>query len=297
MIEPTTLILRQHLPLDIKILMTRERIWQWYYHFHGEVYVSSSGGVDSLVLAHIAREIFPDIVIVYCDTGLEYPDVRTSALGTTGIQVIKPELSFKQVIDKYGYPVVSKEQSQFIQEYRDTKSKLLRHTRWYGNKKGRGKISDKWKFLANAPFKISDKCCDFLKKRPFEIFEKQTGLKPITGILAEESSLRRQQYLNTGCNAFDTKRPVSHPLAFWTKADIWEYIRTHNIAYPSVYDKGINRTGCMFCMFGIDQDGCPNKIQRLQELYPKIHSYCLDTLGLRQVCNFMNIPCEAENDR
>ena len=56
--------------------MTKLRIINWYEHFEGDVYIGFSGGKDSSVLLNIAREIYPDIQAVFCDTGLEYPEVK-----------------------------------------------------------------------------------------------------------------------------------------------------------------------------------------------------------------------------
>ena len=69
----------QSLPLDIKVKMTQRRIMDWYNYWGGEVYVSFSGGKDSTVLLHIARELFPDIPAVFVNTGLEYPEIREFA--------------------------------------------------------------------------------------------------------------------------------------------------------------------------------------------------------------------------
>ena len=66
----------QSLTLGAKIRMTQYRIMQWYDHFQGDVYVSFSGGKDSTVLLDIVRGIYPDIPAIYCDTGLEYPEIR-----------------------------------------------------------------------------------------------------------------------------------------------------------------------------------------------------------------------------
>lgn len=51
----------QALPLDLKILKTKNRIKEFYNFFGGQVSVSFSGGKDSTVLLHIARELYPDI--------------------------------------------------------------------------------------------------------------------------------------------------------------------------------------------------------------------------------------------
>lgn len=105
------------------------------------------------------------------------------------VTVIRPRLPFHKVIEKYGYPVISKEQSQFIYEYRNSSDGAkLRQTRWHGNKWGRGKISEKWKYLVDAPFMISNKCCDIMKKSPAKKFEKETGLHPVVATMACESA-------------------------------------------------------------------------------------------------------------
>ena len=43
-----------------------------------------------------------------------------------------------------------------------------------------------YKFLLDAPFRISHKCCDVMKKKPAKQYEKETGRKPIIATLAEE---------------------------------------------------------------------------------------------------------------
>jgi len=67
---------RQALPLDLKIGLTKNRIRSWYEHWHGNVYVSFSGGKDSTVLLDLVRQDYPDVPAVFCDTGLEYPEIR-----------------------------------------------------------------------------------------------------------------------------------------------------------------------------------------------------------------------------
>lgn len=50
---------RQQYNLRVKMRMTENRIKSFYNHFHGQVYISFSGGKDSTVLLHIARNIIP----------------------------------------------------------------------------------------------------------------------------------------------------------------------------------------------------------------------------------------------
>ena len=41
--------LLQNYPLELKIEKTKLRIREWYEHYNGEVYVSFSGGKDSIL--------------------------------------------------------------------------------------------------------------------------------------------------------------------------------------------------------------------------------------------------------
>ena len=61
----------QSLPLSIKVSMTKRRIRDWV-NYYGEdgVYISFSGGKDSTVLLHLAREMYPNIKACFVDTGL-----------------------------------------------------------------------------------------------------------------------------------------------------------------------------------------------------------------------------------
>ena len=107
--------MRQALPLDAKISMTKLRIKQWIQEFGiNGVYVSFSGGKDSTVLLHICRELYPEIKAMFIDTGLEYPEIRDFVRTFDNVDIIRPTLTFKQVIDKYGYPFISKEVAETV---------------------------------------------------------------------------------------------------------------------------------------------------------------------------------------
>lgn len=107
---------KQSMPLAIKVKMTQNRIRGWVDNFGLDgVYISFSGGKDSTVLLDIARNIYPDMLAVFVDTGLEYPEVRNFVKTYDNVEWLKPKKNFRQVIEGYGYPFISKEVSEKVQ--------------------------------------------------------------------------------------------------------------------------------------------------------------------------------------
>lgn len=283
----------QSWPLKAKVWFSKQRIKEFYEHCNGQVYISFSGGKDSTALLHLVRSLYPEVPAVFINTGLEYPQVVQFVREQENITWLMPTLSFKEVLGKYGYPVVSKEVSQKVYELRTTKSEVLRRIRLQGDEKGNGKLSSKWHFLAEAPFPISGKCCDIMKKNPAKRYEKSERRFPITGMMAQDSSLRAVNYIRNGCNSFDSKRFTSTPIAFWTTEDVWSYIRENKLSYSSFYDTNKSRsTGCMFCPLGVQNEHGKNRFQYLKEQYPKLHRYCMNELGMKEVLEYLQIDYE-----
>lgn len=296
---------RQSLPLKLKIELSKNRIKQFYEHFDGKVYVSFSGGKDSTVLLHLVRSLFPEVPAVFVDTGLEYPEVRTFVKSFDNVTILRPEMSFNKVIEEYGYPVISKEVAQFIEDNRRNPNgytaKKFDPNSDYVKKYGSRFCLAKWNFLKDSDIKISSQCCRIMKKTPAKKFEKGSGLKPFIATMAAESNLRKQEYIKKGCNSFESKRPASTPLGFWTEQDVLQYLVENNLPYCSVYgeikqDKNgkyytteAKRTGCMFCMFGVHNEKSPNKFELMRETHPKLHDYCINKLGCGRVLDFIGV--------
>ena len=295
--------LLQALPLELKIMKTKQRIREWVARFGVDgVYVSFSGGKDSTVLLHIVRELYPEVEAVFVDTGLEYPEIRKFVKGFENVTWLRPKMRFDEVIKKYGYPIVSKEVADCIQGARN--GQIRRIKRLNGtlqDKKGNLSMFNcaNWKPLFYLPFKISDRCCVIMKKEPVKKYEKKTGKVGITGQMAEESYLRLKRWLQVGCNAFNAKRPISNPLSFWTNQDILQYIKENSLQISSIYGEivdseflkngqlcfegcetwkttGADRTGCIFCLFGMHLEKDETRLQRLHRTHPKLYDYCMN---------------------
>lgn len=321
----TDLRQKQALPLRAKVLMSQQRIREWYEHWNGDVYVAYSGGKDSTVLLHLVKELYPDVPAVFVNTGLEYPELRQHAVQNADV-VLKPEMRFDQVVKTLGYPVVSKEVCNKIRLARENIAdgkyslRLLQlgvRPDEYGGLKDSGRFdyagtaanskfsTPQWRRLLDAPFKVTEQCCDIMKKRPFHLYELETGRKAIIGTMATESMARETAWHKTGCNAFDGRRPLSKPLSFWTEQDILEYLLVNGIPIPSMYGEivtedgqyrltGVQRTGCMFCAFGAHREGTPNRFQQMRITHPKQYEYCMKPvedggLGLGEVLDYMGI--------
>lgn len=352
----------QSLPLEEKIIMTKERIKVWYESwkkfeihdkdtgeirfvtadmrlgkdepklkdteyidkvFDGQVYVSFSGGKDSTVLLHMVRDMYPDVEAVFVNTGLEYPEIQQFVKSFSNVTILRPKMRFDEVIKKYGYPMISKEVSNTIygaknnikeKQYSLRLAKLGILDTEYGGLQNDGKYHyhetikgskftcRKYRQLIDLDANFSDICCNIMKKEPFAQYEKQTHKKPFMATMTTESMLREKNWLKMGCNAFESKKPKSAPMSFWTEQDILQYIKTRNLSICSVYgdviyaedfgqthieeytkyspDKlittGCDRTGCIFCGFGCHLDKAPSRFQRLKETHPRQYQYCLD---------------------
>lgn len=286
-----------NMTLDDKVKRTKQLIMEWYAQWHKQVYVSFSGGKDSTVLLHIARQIHPDIVGVFDDTGLEYPEIREFVKKKENIIWIKPKKTFKQVIEEYGYPIISKEQSLYISEVRSKNiSEKIKNIRLNGSINGGFKISEKWKPLINSDFKISNHCCYVMKKAPLHTFDQETGLKPMVATMSDESKMRFLQYMKGDCNQYSSKHPVSKPMSFWSEQDVLKYIKQNNLEIASVYGDvveengvlrttGCKRTGCMFCMYGLHLEERPNRFDMMKVTHPKQYDYIMNKLNGAHVMN------------
>lgn len=301
--------------LDQKVLHFFEVVSTFYTHMNGKVYCSFSGGKDSTVMKYLIDKYLkmaglPPIRYVFNNTTNEHREIL-QFVKTFGdeIEWLRPKITFAESLKKNGYPVISKGQSMAISRYRKTKlpeQKVYRLTglKSDGTKGKVGVISKKWQHVIDAPFQVTEKCCDVLKKAPVKRFEKSTGLRPIIGTMAEESNERKMRYIKEGCNVFVEGKEVCRPLSIFTEKDIWELIERENIEICSIYyDQvidgelitGERRTGCAYCGFGAHLEPKDNnRFTRLYKREPKRYASFMDKLGYRSVLNFLKVQLPDE---
>lgn len=309
----------QSAPLRYKVILTEERIREAVRKYGLEnCYISFSGGKDSLVLLLIVRRLYPTMKAIFFDTGLEDPRIRRFVKTIENVVWITPKTTYKEVVEKYGVPILSKSISMAISRYRNAwraVNKAVLKGDWAiylskfkqmslrlhgginptsGKKQTTGVIPKKWHGLAkNHTFNISDECCNFLKKKPAKAYYIDHGGCALIGTMASDSHNRKLDYYKHGCNAFDKKMPQSRPLMLWNEADIWQYIKENNVAYCDIYnEKGCDRTGCDICLMGIEKDR--ERFVRLKKSRPYRWKYCMEKLGYRDILKALNIPTGEE---
>lgn len=294
------------LSLDLKIQKTKIRIKEFVSRFGVDnVYVSFSGGLDSTVLLHIARTIYPKMKACFCNTGLEYPEIQKFIKNFENVDIITPKLSFCDVIKKYGYPFISKDVAKTIYYFKKGSNFALDRINGINSKTGKRvqyRIDryGKWVDLLKLDYNISHYCCIKTKEEPLNNYSKFYDLYPIVATLTEESKLREEAWLKTGCNAFNSKKILSKPISFWTKQDILTYAKLNSLSYCKIYGDIVycdnyfnydtilyendniklkttlnNRQGCIFCGFGAHNDKY-SRFKQLKITHPKQYYYCME---------------------
>lgn len=319
----------QSYDLGNKIQISIARIMEWYNRNDKKCYVSFSGGKDSTVLAWLAAQVCKlfdcKLILWFSDTGLEFPELREHVKTysewlklTFSIEVETimdtpkdkngKRIIFKDVILNEGYPILSKNISRQIGDVQRLGQNCWAARCFDGRETGMYDMR-RWKYVLSAPYKVSNKCCEIMKKRPAHRFTKLSGLMPIIGTMACESWQRKTEWLHNGCNAFNKKNPSSQPMSFWTEQDVLECLVKYEIPYSSVYGnimrdkKGkwytteYSRTGCIFCGYGCHLEQEPNRFQMLKETHPKIWNYCMKSvedggLGMREVLEYIGVKVE-----
>ena len=323
----------------------RVRAWEFYQHAEicGNAYVSV-GGLDSITLFVFLRSI-----------GIDVPGISVSSLEDKSIQKVHRALGIKslpaarkpngkpwtkvEVIREFGYPILSKEIAGKISllQRPSEDNATVRHaiitgeTGAYGGyqKNSRMKMSAKWLKLFGgadeegaalgyqaAPFKVSDRCCYYLKEKPCNDYARESGGYPYMGLMASEGGRRQKALMIHGCNYISKGTKRSAPFAIFMRDDLlrltlemdewyhehWrEFSDIHlETIVPDIYGKivekdgmltttGATRTGCSLCCFGIHMEKRPHRFDRLRERNPKEWSFWMHDMGFGEVLDYIGV--------
>lgn len=177
------------------------------------IFFSFSGGKDSTVMLDLVFSAKPDIKIVGIDTGYEFPETieftdRLMKEYGTEIEYLKP---------------TQEQHEELLKEY---------------NLDGSGEPSavnvqhGQWMCCAHKEPALQN----FLKRCEYDAW--------LTGLRADETENRRLVGIyQKGKNGIQKVNPI----IFWTKEDIWEYIKLKDLQYHPKYDGGYKSLGCKPC--------------------------------------------------
>lgn len=267
------------LPLEKKVDLSKQLISEGLSM--GKAAVMWSGGKDSTALLHMVRQQQPDIIVVWNNTGVEFPETwsfikRMTAEWGLNLHIARPKdgINFWWCVEKYGWPLLGK------QIRRSSSEHWKRHLSMRQRKAAE---------VAN----LSSYCCDWLKKKPVDALVRKLGVKvDILGCMVSESDQRWFAWLDYGefYLSKKTRRWRLHPMYFWTDDDVWAYHEAYGLPHCELYDKGFyqdgewiphRRNGCWPC--GMDIAFPNNHLSIMRHTHPKLWRFLMVDKGLGQV--------------
>ncbi len=172
------------------------------------------------------------------------------------------------------------------------------------NKLNKTKIANKDLHLIHPDFDInvSQKCCMYLKKKPFEKYNKDTGIKGfITGLRSGEGGARQLQAdgrIKNGGNLCTTMRGKlinKLPIIDWTDKDIEDFINEYNVPLSKAYtEQGYERTGCFLCPYSLQLRDNLVKLHKYEPLRYKAAMHWLKDVYIAQG---VSLPFDSEYEK
>ena len=89
------------------------------------------------------------------------------------------------------------------------------------------------------PTRLARWCCAEYKEQG------GNGIFKIIGVRIAESARRAGVWKEFVPNR--NRGSILAPIAYWTDADVWAFIRSRNLPYCELYDQGFRRLGCIGC--------------------------------------------------
>ena len=305
---------KQRVPYKIKVMMSRDRIREFYNEAlsRGLNCHVSVGGLDSIVLGHLIREMgySEEQVPFVSASSLEDVSIQRvhKEMGCINVKPLKPKV---QVLQEEGFPVLSKRIANKINTIANPteKNKTVRHAIITGECGELGYFAKDSKmrlplyylklfggydkegaalgYKKPTGFKVSHKCCYYLKEAPCDNWAKEHNSVPFLGLMASEGGQRADALEEHGCNYFGKTTARSCPFSFYYHSDVIHLAVDLGVKIPEIYGEvkvseevnefgdheyittGEQRTGCSMCGFGIQLEKRPHRFDRLYERNPK----------------------------
>lgn len=336
---------KQKYPYDIKVEYAKRKAFEFVEECgkRGLNCHVSVGGLDSITLCIFLRKI-----------GIDCPAVSVSVLEDTSIRNVHDQIGViklypvmrddetrwtkPMILQEFGFPVLSKEIAAKIELLQNPseKNKTVRHaiitgeTGEYGGwqKDSRMKMSQRWLDLFGGyenenegtnyqipPFKVSSKCCYYLKEKPADDWAREHNSVPYLGLMASEGGRREKSLKMHGCNYFGKSSIRSAPFAIFDRQDILQLALDLDVPIPEIYgtierdERGklyttkAQRTGCSMCGFGIHIEKRPHRFDLLRKRNPKewefwMYRCCVDEngepYGWGRVLDYIGVEWENE---
>ena len=276
---------------------------------------SISGGSDSDIVLDIVHNVDENRKVIYywVNTGLEYESTKEHLdyleqkyqIQIERIKAVKP---IPVCVKEYGVPFLSKYVSEqmmrlqkhhfqwedeslevLMQKYPDCKTAL----QWWCNvyytaENGVQKMSrfsinrNKWlkEFIMQNPpdFPISNKYCEYAKKKPAKLFIKETGADlEITGIRKAEGGIRSANYKTCFSESKSKGCYTYRPIFWYTDADKLCYEKNLDIQHSRCYTEyNMKRTGCVGCPFNPRID---NELKVIEKYEPNLYKGAMAIFG------------------
>lgn len=267
-----------------------------------KIMCSISGGKDSSVMLDILHKVDRDkkIDYVYIDTGLEYGAIKKhldylEQRYDIQIKRVHADMPIPLAVYNTGQPFISKRVAEMIYRLQlhdfdwsdDTFDNHMRRfpncqegLKWWDNQHDGGAKSNfnicrhralKEFMMDNPPwFKISQKCCQYVKKNSLHKAQKYGNYDlSCYGVRVKEGGQRATVY--SGCFTEHSYNNIAEyrPIHWYSNEDISEYENRFCILQSEAYTTmGLPRTGCCGCPFGRDFEF---ELQVIKQFEPKLY--------------------------
>lgn len=287
------------LSFDEKIKYSNNVIQEWYENYEGRVFVAYSGGVKSEVLLHMVRKLYPDVLAVHVNNGLDNPEIYKKVKHMKNVEIIEPSITPEEMFKNFGYQVISRELSIYASVGKNGSEKAQNCLKgiMYNGKQNLF-IKKDFSFLLDAPFKIHIYCCHKMITKPLTEYSKKYNTQMIYGRTSNRPFKMSgdKHYNKNFLNRYNLNLPhksVSYPLYFWRVDDFREYIDKYNVkinassSFQGKIDHYNSKGRCLLCLCNLDKVEQENKFKFIRENYPKLFYTAIERYGYREVLDFL----------